>query len=866
LSLIFKELLENAALLLAICFIYRFISYKWAESERKRQLFAGLLFGASCIVAMLFALEFKPGIIFDTRTAVLASGALFGGPITAAISAIIATTYRIHLGGVGVEVGVAVILLSILCGLLVRRFCKCDIAELVWYQFLIFGIAVHVLVIACFSLLPVDFVPGILMTIAIPYLVILSAATVALGLLLREVERLRKSDITLRRSHDRLEYLFNNTGIAILDEDYSKTYQILDQLRASGVINLRSHLTEHHEQVSELAASVKIKDVNPASIQLFEVDKEEDLAKSIQTYFGPEAEKSFIEQMCLLWDRADSFKQEATLKTQQGALKHCIISLPLPRSEAEAAHIPVSILDITELRKAESQAAINEQRLRDIIWGTDVGTWDWNIQTGDVIFNERWADIVGYQLKELEPLSIETWGKLSHPDDLEKSEAILKQVFEGQIDFYECEVRMLHKDGHWIWVHDRGKIVERDESGEPLRMSGTHLDITDRKEAEFHADRLLLIRESLLQCHKAILTAKSEKDLFYNISQILVEKRGYALVWFGVPVDDVEKSIQISASYGEHTAYLERIKIHWSDDDLSHGQTGMAVITGKVQVNNNLSANPNFKPWSVSAKDDNLQASAAIPILVNNKVVAVLNVYSSLSDAFEDTELSLLSEFASTISLALRISKSQEQERLLTHKLKEAAFGAVRAIAATIEKRDPYTSGHQDNVATLSVEIAKRLGWDKYRIEGLHLGATIHDIGKIYIPAEILNRPGKLSVHEFGMIKSHPVVGREILASTSFPWPIQDMVGQHHERIDGSGYPDGLKGDKIIDEAKVIAVADVLDAITSHRPYRPGLGVEVALEELERGSGTAYDPTIVDVCIKLVRDEGFRWHREIDHP
>ena len=239
------------------------------------------------------------------------------------------------------------------------------------------------------------------------------------------------------------------------------------------------------------------------------------------------------------------------------------------------------------------------------------------------------------------------------------------------------------------------------------------------------------------------------------------------------------------------------------------------------------------------------------PIRAGDRTVAVLNVYSYLENAFDDVEIGLVSEFAGNIGLAVEAIRLSRETTSLHSALEDAAFGAVRAIA--------YTSGHQENVAAISVAIARKLGWPPGRIDGLRLGATIHDIGKIYIPSEILNRPGRLTDSEFGMVKSHPQVGYEILENTEFPWPIKEMVVQHHERIDGTGYPNGLKGDEIIEEAKIIAVADVVDAITSHRPYRPGLGIDVALAEIERGRGTAYDPAVADTCLRMIRDEGFLW-------
>nr|WP_305910148.1 HD-GYP domain-containing protein [Methylomarinum sp. Ch1-1]MDP4519669.1 HD-GYP domain-containing protein [Methylomarinum sp. Ch1-1] len=199
-----------------------------------------------------------------------------------------------------------------------------------------------------------------------------------------------------------------------------------------------------------------------------------------------------------------------------------------------------------------------------------------------------------------------------------------------------------------------------------------------------------------------------------------------------------------------------------------------------------------------------------------------------------------------------------QQEHLKSaNQLKEALIGTIRAIALTVEKRDPYTAGHQSRVADLAAAIAEELGLDQERIEGLRLGATIHDIGKIYIPAEILNRPGRLSEHEFGMIKSHAEVGYDIIKDVQFPWPVADMVLQHHERLDGSGYPNGLKGDEIILEARILAAADAVEAITAHRPYRPGLGINTALDEIESKRGLTYDADVVDACLRLFREKGY---------
>lgn len=182
----------------------------------------------------------------------------------------------------------------------------------------------------------------------------------------------------------------------------------------------------------------------------------------------------------------------------------------------------------------------------------------------------------------------------------------------------------------------------------------------------------------------------------------------------------------------------------------------------------------------------------------------------------------------------------------------------IQAIALTIEKRDPYTAGHQDRVAQIAVAIAEELDLDAQRIEGLRLGAMVHDIGKIQVPVDILTRPGRLSYTEFSLIQFHPQVGREIVANIRFPWPVADMILQHHERMDGSGYPGGLKGDEILFEARIIAVADVLEAMASHRPYRAALGLERALEEIGKGAGVLYDADVAQACLRLFRDKHYR--------
>jgi HD-GYP domain-containing protein (c-di-GMP phosphodiesterase class II) len=196
------------------------------------------------------------------------------------------------------------------------------------------------------------------------------------------------------------------------------------------------------------------------------------------------------------------------------------------------------------------------------------------------------------------------------------------------------------------------------------------------------------------------------------------------------------------------------------------------------------------------------------------------------------------------------LKRSLDQQR-------KANDGIVRAMATAVEARDPYTAGHQTRVAELGAAIGKTMGLDENRIQGLRMGGFIHDLGKISIPAEILTKPSKLTDLEFGIIKTHSQVGYDILKPIEFPWPVARMVLQHHERMNGTGYPQGLHDDEILLESRILAVADVVESMASHRPYRAALGVDIALEEISKNKVVLYDKEPVEACIHLLRDQNY---------
>lgn len=234
--------------------------------------------------------------------------------------------------------------------------------------------------------------------------------------------------------------------------------------------------------------------------------------------------------------------------------------------------------------------------------------------------------------------------------------------------------------------------------------------------------------------------------------------------------------------------------------------------------------------------------------------VAVQLIKSGANDYVLKDRLARL-PYAVTRALA-EAAEHREREKA-QRALHESLTSTIVALGSTMELRDAYTAGHQRSVSKLAAAIAREMGLSEEKIEGIAIGAAIHDLGKMMVPTEILSKPGRLSDLEFQLIKSHAQAGYDVLEPIKFRWPIADMVRQHHERLDGTGYPQGLKNGEVIEEARVLAVADVVEAMKSHRPYRPGLGIEAALAEIERGRGTMYDPRVVDACLLLFREKGF---------
>jgi putative nucleotidyltransferase with HDIG domain len=228
-------------------------------------------------------------------------------------------------------------------------------------------------------------------------------------------------------------------------------------------------------------------------------------------------------------------------------------------------------------------------------------------------------------------------------------------------------------------------------------------------------------------------------------------------------------------------------------------------------------------------------------------------------NAFGDSEVQLFESLAQEIGFGLRSIERQHklddeihEKQKTQERLADALKATIEAMARTMEWRDPYTAGHQKRVASISTAIARKMGWDDNAVQALYMAAMVHDIGKVAVPSEILTKPTRLTDLEMQMVQGHVESGYQILKDIPFPWPIADMVRQHHERLDGSGYPHGLKGDQICPEARILAVADTIEAMATHRPYRAARGLSAAMDEVRSEAGEKLDTKVVDAAFELM--------------
>ena len=460
------------------------------------------------------------------------------------------------------------------------------------------------------------------------------------------------------------------------------------------------------------------------------------------------------------------------------------------------------VSDITERKRAEEALQQSRTLLAEAEKVAHLGSWEWNLVTGEAKWSEEMYRIHGQDPNSFVANS-QSFINLIHADDRKIVDTAMEHaIAKGEVTNYEY--RIVLANGSVRVMHGEGVVTDSDKDGKPSRMLGTAQDISERKKAEE------ILRESeerlkiLFEYAPDAYCLSTPEGTILDVNKAAFELFGYqkeevigkTLMESGVISPEQFEGGTAATAYGPD----EPIEMVLNRKD------GTKVIV-------------EMKTFPVEIKGQTLLLSIARDI----------------------TE------------------RQQAKERLQQslNKLGKAMNGTVQAIRLMAESRDRYTAGHQKRVAQLACAIARELGFTPEQIQVISIAGLLHDIGKIALPQEILSKPGKLSDIEFNLVKAHSQAAYDILTTVEFPWPIADIVIQHHERMDGSGYPSGIREDNILLEARILGVSDVVEAMSSHRPYRVAPGLDKALEEISRNSGILYDPSVVEACVGVFTEKAF---------
>ena len=461
--------------------------------------------------------------------------------------------------------------------------------------------------------------------------------------------------------------------------------------------------------------------------------------------------------------------------------------------------------DITERKRTEFELQANKAQLSNALEMAHLGHWEYDVGTDIFTFSDQFYKIFRTTTEQVGGYTMsadEYAERFVHPEDMHRVVEETRQAIETTDPHYnrQLEHRILYLDGTVGYITVRFFIV-KDSNGRTVKTYGVNQDITERKRSE----------EALRESEKKFRT------LTQNTPDIISR------------IDRQGRHIFINKA-------IEKVANHTVEDYLGKTNEELGMPEESLVLWNHQ-----FRKAFETAKLVNFEFDFPSPD-------GIRNFFSTVVPEFdEEGRVSTLLILASDIT--------DRKESMV--KLRKALETTVRTVAVTVETRDPYTAGHQRGVADLSRAIAMELELTSDRIDGIQMAALIHDLGKISVPAEILSKPTKLTELEFGLIKTHSQSGYDILKDIDFPWPIARMILEHHERMDGSGYPRNLRGDDILLESRILAVADVVESMASHRPYRPAMGLNAAIEEIEKNRGTIYDADVVDACLRLIREKRF---------
>jgi PAS domain S-box-containing protein len=462
--------------------------------------------------------------------------------------------------------------------------------------------------------------------------------------------------------------------------------------------------------------------------------------------------------------------------------------------------------DITERKKLEEALRRGEAKYRIIFEHAIEGIFQTTPDGRFIIANPALARIYGYGSSEEMLQAVTNMEEQLYVDPQDRMKVLALYREQGYVQGYE--VQLYTKDKRKIWVSMYGRAI-KDPQGNILYYEGITEDITSRKAAEEALRQTADYLNNLLDCANAPI-----------------------IVW-----DPMLRITRFNHAFERFTGY--------SAHEVLNKEIGILFpLDTREESLNNIYLASTGQRWE----------SVEIPILLKDGAVKIaLWNSATLYDHHGTTPIATIAQGQDITSR----KAAEEELKQTTEKLRKSLEGTIQAMSITSETRDPYTAGHQRRVSSLAGAIAEEMGLSRDIVDNIMMAGNIHDIGKMSIPAEILSKPGILRDLERRLIQGHPRSGSDILKEAWLPAPIQEIVLQHHERINGSGYPQGLRGDEILLEARIIAVADVVEAMASHRPYRPAIGIDAALEEIEKNAGTLYDREAAGTCLRLFREKGF---------
>ncbi len=562
---------------------------------------------------------------------------------------------------------------------------------------------------------------------------------------------------------------------------------------------------------------------------------------------------AFMRRVLSIYDRPEESSHDELL-LKDGAIVDRL-SAPFNSVSGEYLGRIWFFRDITERRKAEEALRAGEERFRMLVDEAPDAILLFDIDLNRLIAANKAAErLFGLPRDEILKHAPHDFYTAEQPDARPVAQSFSEhneRAEAGEELSYERRIRRSSGEQRLCRV----TLVRLPSNVRLLRAS--FVDITDQKAAEQSLLRLNRALTTLSRGNEALARCRSEPELLREMCRVIVDVGGYRAAWVGVVEHDAAKSVRPVAQAGEIGECLTPTAITWAEEPRGQGPTGRAIRSGEPQVSQNLCKDPTAVPWVEETTSSGFASAIALPLADASGVFAALVIYSGESAAFDHDESNLLRDLAQNLAFGVQTLREREAHEALNRRWRTGFEATVAAIANTLEMRDPYTAGHQQRVCKLAVAIARELGLAERQIEGLYLAAIVHDVGKIEIPSDILNKPGKLSQLQMQLVRCHVQAGYDIIKGIDFPWPIAQILLQHHERLDGSGYPNGIEGDATLPEAKILVVADVVEAMMSHRPYRAGLGIDAALFEVERNKGRLYDSAAVDACVNLFRNKGF---------